>query len=168
MDPQRIERRRTTRAYQVDATAFLHEILLTADRLEQARNLDGRPAMHRDPQARVLRAIDRCGGAPTFTYLGRLMGISRQAAREHALAAVRAGVVELWQAPGERRAWQIVMTPAGRRELERQRMPQLAWIGTLLRGLHPLTMRSTQRVLHVIRLRLERDARELKAASARR
>jgi DNA-binding MarR family transcriptional regulator len=154
--------------YQVDATAFLHEILATADRLERARDLSGCPAMRLDPQARVLRAIDRYGGAPTFTYLGRLMGISRQAAREHAVAAVKAGVVELWQAPNERRAWQVVMTPAGRRQLEQERMPQLAWLGTLLHGLHPLTMRSTQRVLQVIRLRLERNAREFNKASARR
>ena len=168
MEHSRNSRRPAFRDYQVDVTAFFHEILLTADRLRQARDYDGRLAMHLDAQARVLRAIERCGGAPTFTYLGKLMGISRQAAREHALAAALAGVVELWQAPNERRAWQVVMTPAGRRELERQRMPQLAWIGTLLSGLHPLSMRCTHKVLHVIRLRLEHQARELNQASARR
>jgi DNA-binding MarR family transcriptional regulator len=119
----------------------------------------------------VLRAIERCGCAPTFTDLGRLLGISRQAARVHALSAVQTGVVELYQAPNDRRAWQVALTPSGRRVLEQQRMPQFAWLGTLLDGLKPEAMRLTEHVLHVIRLRLDRlarEAREFSAASARR
>jgi DNA-binding MarR family transcriptional regulator len=77
------------------------------------------------------------GGAPTFTDPGRLLGISRQAARAHALAAVKAGVAELYQPPNDRRAWQVALTPSGRRTLEQQRMPQYAWLGTLLDGLKP-------------------------------
>jgi hypothetical protein len=65
----------------------------------------------------------------------------------------------------------VALTAAGRRVLERQRMPQFAWLDTLLSGLKPAAMRSTEHALHVIRMRLERlarDARELSAASARR
>jgi hypothetical protein len=101
--------------------------------------------------------------------------MSRQAARGHALAAASAGVVEFFQAPEDRRAWQVALTPSGRRELERHRTPQFAWIFKLLGGLEPAKMRSTRHVLRVIRLRLERyekdlreAARNLKAASARR
>lgn len=165
MDDDRARRRALFRRHHVAATAFLHEILLTAEALERARNLDGEPAMHLDPQSRVLRAIERCGGAPTFTDLGRLLRISRQAAREHALAAVKTGVVELYQAPNDRRAWQVALTPAGRRQLEQQRMPQFAWLGTLLSGLKPEAMRSTEHVLHVIRLRLDRYANEMRRAA---
>src|SRR6187551_2833601 len=120
--------------------------------------------MHFEPRSRLLRAIERCGGAPTFTDLGRLLGMSRQAARGHALKAAREGVVELFQAPDDRRAWQIAMTPSGRRTLEPQRKPQLAWIFTLLNGLEPSPMRTTRHVLHVIRQRLERYENDLRAA----
>ena len=160
----------------VEATAFIHEIVMTADALRTARAFDGEPALHFDTRSRLLRAIERCGGAPTFTDLGRLLGMSRQAARTHALAAVEAGVVELFQAPDDRRAWQVALTPRGRRELEQQRKPQIAWIFTLLNGLEPPPMRTTRHVLHVIRRRLERYENDLRnakravvsAASARR
>jgi len=148
----------------VEATAFLHEIVMTADSLREARAFDGELAMHFDPISRLLRAIERCGGAPTFTDLGRLLGMSRQAARSHALNAVTRGVVELFQAPDDRRACQVAMTPSGRRTLERQRKPQLAWIFTLLNGLEPPPMRTTRHVLHVIRQRLERYENDLRAA----
>ena len=39
-------------------------------------------------------------------------------------------------------------------------MPEFAWVFTLLGGLEPNAMRSTSRVLRVIRQRLERDAAE--------
>ena len=90
--------------------------------------------------------------------------MSRQAARGHALEAAKAGVVELFQAPEDRRAWQVALTPSGRTELERQRKPQLAWIFTLLNGLEPPPMRTTRHVLHVIRQRLERYESDLRAA----
>jgi DNA-binding MarR family transcriptional regulator len=155
---------RQARNDHVEATAFLHEIVTTADALREARAFDGEPAMHYETRSRVLRAIERCGGAPTFTDLGRLLGMSRQAARGHALEAAKRGVVELFQAPDDQRAWQVALTPTGCRELERQRKPQLAWILTLLSGLEPEPMRTTRHVLSVIRQRLERYEKELREA----
>ena len=137
MDSDR-RNRPSARDDHVEATAFLHEILMTADALREARAFDGEPAMHLETRSRLLRAIERCGGAPTFTDLGRLLGMSRQAARGHALAAARAGVVELFQAPEDRRAW-----------------------------LESAKMRGTRHVLRVIRLRLERYERDLRAAARR-
>jgi DNA-binding MarR family transcriptional regulator len=138
---------------------------MTADSLKEARAFNGERAMHFEVRWRLLRAIDRCGGAPTFTDLGRLLGMSRQAARGHALVAERAGVIELFQAPEDRRAWQVALTPSGRRALEQHRVPQFAWVATLLNGLEPAKMRSTQHVLRVIRLRLERYERDVRAAN---
>jgi len=164
-------RRRLFAAYHVEATAFLHEIVNVADALREARAYDGEPALRLDRQADLLRAIERCGGAPTFSDLGRLLRVSRQAARKLALAAARRGVVELFTAPDDRRALQVALSPRGRRVLEAQRMPEFPWIFTLLGGLEPDAMRSTSRVLRVIRLRLERDAAERRRAaqaSARR
>jgi len=164
-------RRRLFAAYHVEATAFLHEILNVADRLREARAFDGELALHFDRQAEVLRTIERCGGAPTFSDLGRLLRVSRQAARELALAAERRGVVELFTAPDDRRALQVALSPRGRRVLEAQRMPEFAWVFTLLGGLELPAMRSTSRVLRVIRQRLERDAaerRQAERATARR
>jgi DNA-binding MarR family transcriptional regulator len=157
-------RRRLLAAYHVEATAFLHEILNVADRLREARAFDGEPALPLGRQAQVLRAIERCGGAPTFSDLGRLLRVSRQAARKLALAAERRGVVELFTSPDDRRALQVALSPRGRRVLDAQRMPEFAWVFTLLGGLEPNAMRSMSRVLRVIRQRLERDAAERRRA----
>ena len=160
------------RDFQVEATAFLHEILAVADSLRDARSLDGEPALHLGPRWRLLRAIEWCGGAPTFSDLGRLLGMSRQAARELALKAAEQRLVELFPAHDDRRALQVMLTPRGRKELEAQRMPKLAWLLTVLNGLEPPARRATNHVLRVIRLRLERDERDrvrsVSAASARR
>jgi DNA-binding MarR family transcriptional regulator len=147
MDSRR--RRSVVGDFHVEATAFLHEIIRAADCLRDARTFDG-------PRWRLLRAIERCGGAPTFSDLGRLLDMSRQGAREQALGAAEAGVVELFPAHDDRRALQVMLTPAGRRALEAQRMPNSVWLFTLLNGLDPAAMRSTEHVLRIIRLRLER------------
>jgi DNA-binding MarR family transcriptional regulator len=80
------------------------------------------------------------------------------------LETAEAGLVELFQAPDDRRAWQVALTPAGRRALDAQRRPQFAWVFTLLNGLEPAAMRSTEHVLRVIRLRLERYEKERRRA----
>jgi DNA-binding MarR family transcriptional regulator len=164
VDQANTNRRPLFHAFHDDATAFLHEIVMTPGALGEARAFVGESAMHFEPRSRLLRAIERCGGAPTFTDPGRLLGMSRQAARGHALAAASAGVVEFFQAPEDRRAWQVALTPSGRRELERHRTPQFAWIFKLLSGLEPAKMCSTRHVLRVIRLRLERYEKDLRAA----
>jgi DNA-binding MarR family transcriptional regulator len=157
-------RRTLLRPYHIEATAFLHEIVKTADRLKEARAFSGTPALHYGSRWQLLRAIERCGGAPTFADLGRLLGVSRQAARDAAIKASKAGMVELFPTPDDRRTVQVALTPAGRRELEAQRLPDFGWLFTLLNGLEPAAMRSTCHVLAVIRQRLERYEREMRSA----
>jgi DNA-binding MarR family transcriptional regulator len=152
------------REWHVDATAFLYEIVRTAETLKDAKTFDDDPALYLGTRCRQLRAIERCGGAPSFTHLGRVLKISRQAARELAIKSARGGVVELLMSPDDRRALQVALTPAGRRELERQRMPEFGWTFTLLNGLHDDVIRETHHVLEVIRRRLERQAGEMRAA----
>ena len=137
---------------------------MAADSLKKARAFDGSPALHLGPGSRLLRTIERCGGAPTFSDLARALGISRQTAREQALETARANLVELFQAPDDRRAWQVALTPAGRRCLEQQRMPEFSWVFSLLNGLEAAEMRRTGHVLRVIRLRLERYDKERRRA----
>jgi DNA-binding MarR family transcriptional regulator len=156
------------REWHVEATAFVYKIVQTADALEEAKAFDGESALYCGARWRVLRAVERCGGAPTFSLLARSLRITRQAARELAIKAARAGVVELLVAPDDRRVVQVALTSVGRRELERQRMPQFSWLFTLLNGLDETTMRETEHVLEVIRRRLERYASEMRAASTRR
>jgi DNA-binding MarR family transcriptional regulator len=144
-------RRRLFDDYHVEATAFLHEIVGAANCLREARAFDGSPALSHGRQWQLLHAIERCGGAPTFSDLARALGVSRQAARGFALAAEKAGVIELFPAPEDRRAFQVALTPAGRRMLEAQRMPDFAWLFTLLNGLEPAAMRSASHVLRVVR-----------------
>ena len=162
MDSRR-RRRPVEGDFHVEATAFLHEIIRAADCLRDADAFDGASALQLGPRWRLLRAIERCGGAPTFSDLGRLLDMSRQGAREQALEAAETGVVELFPAHDDRRALQVMLTPAGRRALEAQRMPDSVWLFTLLNGLDPAAMRGTEHVLRVIQatpraLRRERAA----------
>jgi hypothetical protein len=154
------------RAEHVAGTAFLYAILDAAERLREARAFDGSPALALDPGSELLRAIERCGGAPTFSDLARLLRISRPWARERALAAAQAGVVELFPCPDHRQAIQVALTAAGRRQIEARRLPPLDWVFTLLNGLEPRAMRSTEHVLRVLAARLERYEREMRAARA--
>jgi DNA-binding MarR family transcriptional regulator len=142
------------RNHRVEATAFLHEVVMTADCLIEARTFGGEPAMHFGYPWKLLRAIERCGGAPTFSDLGRLLRMSRQGARAYAPEAARTGLVERFQSPDDRRAWHVMLTPAGRSALEARRMPDSAWMLTLLNGLDPAAMHSTQHILQVVRRRL--------------
>ena len=137
MDSSRRRRRPRVGDFHVEATAFLHEIIRAADCLRDARTFDGQSAMRLGPLWRLLRAIERCGGAPTFSDLGRLLDMSRQGAREQALAAAETGLAELFPAHDDRRALQVMLTPAGRRALDAQRMPDSVWLFTLLNGLEP-------------------------------
>lgn len=114
------------REYHVEATAFLYEIVRAADALKEAKAFDGEPALHYGARWQVLRAIERCGGAPTFADIARSLGMSRQAAREHAIKAASVGVVELLTAPEDRRVLQVALTPAGRKRSKRSACRHLA------------------------------------------
>jgi DNA-binding MarR family transcriptional regulator len=120
--------------------------------------------MHFGARWRLLRAVERCGGAPTFAELARALKVSRQGARENAIKAAEAGVIELFPHPDDRRTLQVALTPAGRKALETQRTPQFSWLFTLLNGLEPEAMQATHHVVRVLRLRLERYADEIRRA----
>jgi DNA-binding MarR family transcriptional regulator len=161
MDPRRstpIQRR--LRNEHVDAAAFLHAVIETAERLRGARAFDGSPALAFDAGSVLLLAIERCGGAPSFADLGRMLGVTAPAARAHVLRAEGAGMVELLPSPDDRRVIQVVLTPAGRRWLEARRLPPLDWTFTLLGGLDPAVMRRTERILRAISERLARQEAE--------
>jgi DNA-binding MarR family transcriptional regulator len=150
----------------VDATVFLYGIVETADRLRAARDFADEPALRFDREWKLLRAIERCGGCPTLSDVGRLLRVTRQSARASTLVAERSGLVELFTDPQDRRVLQVALTPSGRRTLDAQRTPPLPWMFTLLNGLEPTAMRATTHVLAVIRQRLERYAR--RSAARRR
>jgi DNA-binding MarR family transcriptional regulator len=169
MQPEKLTRaQRSIRAQRVEATAFLYAIVETANRLRTARSFDGEPALRSDAQWALLRAIERCGGCPSFSDLARMLRVRRQSVRSLVLAAEKAGVVELFPDPDDRRALQVALTPRGRQTLESHRMPATVWIFTLLNGLERKAMQSTAHVLRVIALRLERYENAMKRAAAKR
>jgi DNA-binding MarR family transcriptional regulator len=148
----------------VEATAFLYAIIDAGDRLGEARAFDGSLALPLDARSNLLRAIERCGGAPSFADLARLLQVSPPAARNRALRAAAAGVVELLPCPQDRRLIQVALTPAGLRLLKYQRMPPVDWVFTLLKGLAPATMASCEHVMRVLAARLERYEKEMRRA----
>jgi DNA-binding MarR family transcriptional regulator len=145
-----------------EAARFLYAIVETGESLRAALDFAREPALRLDRLSQLLAAIDKAGGCPSFSHLGRALRVSRQAAREIVLAAERAGRVELFADPFDRRSLQVGLTPSGRRELERRRVPASDWTLTLLNGLPPQAMRTTAQVLGVIRERLRRNERDLK------
>jgi DNA-binding MarR family transcriptional regulator len=146
----------------VEATAFLYAIVDTAERLRTARAFAGSPALRFDARSALLRSIERCGGCPTLSDVARLLRVRRQSARPLILAAEKAGEVELFTDPYDRRALQVALTPRGRRTLESQRMPASSWAFTLLNGLERKAMQSTAHVLRVIAQRLARYEKDMK------
>lgn len=150
--------------YHTEASAFLFEILRVADALRAARAADGSLAFAAGRRAQVLATIERCGGAPSFADLARLLRVSATAARTFALDAAAVGLVELFPSPDDKRSWQVALTPAGRAAVAARRMPEFGWVFTLLGGLEPGAMQGCERVLRTIRLRLERDARDRRRA----
>ena len=155
------------RAEHVTAAAFLYAIIDAADRLREAHAFDGSRALPLDARSDVLRAIEGCGGAPSFADLARLLKISRPSARDQALAAAATGVVELFPCADDRRVIQVALTPAGRRVLEAQRLPPLGWLFTLLNGLTPAAMASADHVLRVLTARLVRYEKHMRRGDRR-
>jgi DNA-binding MarR family transcriptional regulator len=145
-------------------TAFLYEIIATADVLRAARAPDGSQALRFDREWQLLTAVERCGNAPSFSHLARLLGVSRQAARNFALTAVKANLVKLLPASHDQRVWLVALTPAGRRAIEAQQMPAFSWAFALLREFELAKMRAANRVLYALRRRLESDERARVAA----
>ena len=148
----------------VEMTAFLFEIVAAADALRAARAPDGSQALRFDRQWQLLTAVERYGNAPTFSHLARLLGVSRQAARDFALTAAKANLVELLAASHDQRVWLVALTPAGRRAIDAHRMPAFSWAFALLKDLEPAKLRATNRVLHALRRRLESDERDRRRA----
>ena len=142
---------------------FLYSIVATGDCLRAARDFSGQPALLLDPRSRLLEAIDKAGGGPTFSDIGRVLRITKQTARQMVLAAERAGAVELFPAPDDRRSIRVALTALGRQGLESRRLPAGDWTFMLLNEFKPEQMRTTAEVLGTIRERLRHHEKELKS-----
>ena len=149
-----------------EGARFLYSIVDTGDCLRAARDFSREPALRLDRRSELLAAIDKTGGCPSFSDVGRALRVTRQSARQIILAAEGAGHVELFPDPYDRRSFQVGLTPSGRRELARRRLPASDWAFMLLNGLEPRSMRTTAEVLGVIRERLRRYEKELELDAA--
>jgi DNA-binding MarR family transcriptional regulator len=158
--------RRTGRAWLLEATAFVRDIVATSARIERASAPDGELVVRTDAQFALLATLERLEGCPALADLGRAVGISRQAARELAIAAARAGTVELLPNAADRRIVQIVLTPLGRRILAEAGSRERPWAARLLTGLATREMRLVAHVLRVLRRRLRREEQERLHAGA--
>ena len=150
-----------------EAARFLYAIVETGDCLRAARDFSREPALRLDRRSQLLAAIDKAGGGPSFSDVGRALRVTRQAARAMILAAEKAGVVELFADPHDRRSLRVALTPSGRRGLQSRRLPASEWTFTLLNGLPPESMRATAHVLGSLRERLRSYEKELRQRSAR-
>jgi DNA-binding MarR family transcriptional regulator len=138
----------------VEQVEFLQSIEATATLLREARDARGEPVHPTDARHSLLAALERIGGWPSISDLGRALRVSKQAAREQVIGAARAGLLELLPDPHDHRSLQIGLTAGGKRELATVRARQFNLVATLLTGLETRDMRLVAHVLRVIRERL--------------
>jgi len=168
-DAKNRERRRYLgKVWRQEAVEFVRAIAATAALIEQARDLGGELVLRTDVQFTVLSALERIRGYPSISELARTLRVSKQAARQNVIAAMRAGSVELLRDTYDRRSIQIALTATARRELAAARSRELAWVVRLLNGLDAREMRLVAHVLRIIRRRIQRDQPLDRAGAGRR
>jgi DNA-binding MarR family transcriptional regulator len=151
-----------------EAIEFVQDIALTGTLIQNALDYDRCPIAPANAEHALLGVIERTEGSLAFSDLARALHISRQRAREIAIAAARRGTVELSPALYDRRLILVSLTVRGKQSLSLVRQRESGWVARLLNGLHPREMRAVAHVLQVIRRRLRRDEQErLEAAKAR-
>jgi DNA-binding MarR family transcriptional regulator len=146
--------------WRLQAAELVYEIVATGERIAAARGPFGDVVYRTDPQWVLLKTIKGARCCPSFSDLGRMLRVSRQAARELGISAARAGRVELLTNPDDRRIIQAVLTPQARSAIAEADAREAAWLNVLLNGLGPREMTATTNILRVVRHRLLRDERE--------
>jgi DNA-binding MarR family transcriptional regulator len=155
------ERRRwLAKLQRAESLDFIRGITDTAALIQRARGAGGELVFRTDARYSLLAALERIGGWPSISELGRALGVSKQTAREQVIAAARAGLLELVPDPSDRRSIQIGLTPSGKTELAAARLSERALVASLLRGLGARDMKLVAHVLRVMRERLLRAERE--------
>lgn len=154
-DPKHwLERRRTAER------ALIYEIRNAARSIAAARDTDGQLIYRTDAGFVVPDAVARAPYCMAIADLGRFLGIRKQSAQQLAHVAARAGVIELWPNPDDKRLLQLLLTPKGRAELAAARQAEAQWLMLLLHGLGDRELDATTHVVTVVRQRLDRAARE--------
>ena len=90
-----------------------------ARRIRTAANRDLGPLGITWSQLRALRTVDRCTGAIRMSELAARLGIARRSATSVVDELVGRGLLERRADPGDRRAVEVAVTPAGTRLLRR-------------------------------------------------
>jgi DNA-binding MarR family transcriptional regulator len=142
------------------ADELIAEIVVTAERIAEARDGRGRRVARVERLSRALVAVERSRYCLAIADLARVLGIRKQSAHELAHAAARVGYLALEPNPDDRRLLQLFLTPRGRAALARGRSIERIWLDSLLNGLAERDVGLVTHVLRVLRQRLERGARE--------
>lgn len=159
-DRDRSRRRWVAEVRRAEAVEFVRGIIDTAALIQGAHDTGGEPVFRTDVRYKLLVALDRIGGWPSISELGRALRVSKQACRQQVIAAARIDLLELVPDPSDRRSIQIGLTRSGKSELAAARSRELKLIATLLGGLGARDMRLVAHVLRVMRERLLRADRE--------
>jgi DNA-binding MarR family transcriptional regulator len=157
---ERERRQRLAKSRREEDTEFVRAIEETAKLIRDARAPDGEPVYRTDIRYRVLAGIESGGGWPSMSGLGRVLRMSKQAARQQVIAAARMGLLELLPDPFDRRSMQIGLTPSGKNVLAAARAREHVASDLLIRGLGERGKRLVAHVLRVMRARLLRAERE--------
>ena len=147
---------------------LIDEITMAAERIAAARDWNAEPVYRTDGIWRVLATVAKSRYCLAIADVARALRVRTQVAHQLAHEAVRARVIELVPHPQDKRLLEVVVTPQGRAALAAARIAEQVWLSTLLSGLDDHALKATLRVVRVIRLRLERAARELERHKAER
>ena len=107
------------RNWRIEAQTMIYEISAAAASIVSARDWGGDLVFRNDPGWVLLRAVERTEGSPSISDLGRMLRVSRQAARRLVVKAARAGLIDLVTNPTDHRIIQVGLTAAARAGLVR-------------------------------------------------
>ena len=99
-------------------------------------------------QLRALGLMARRHRLPS--ELARAMGVSPATTTDMVDLLVRRGLVQRWERPGDRRATELRITPAGLDQHEAARRRALAALNALLDGIHPADLDALERGLDAL------------------
>ena len=148
--PKRTPAGETLTALTMDLFRVNSLILLAGDRLAAHLDLTG-------ARWQILGAIVRAGQPQTVAWIARNMGANRQNVQRIVNDLQALEFITFETNPRHRRAQLVVLTTKGSQAYESAMALQAPWVNNLSQGISPEDLAAFQRVLFLLRERLEGD-----------
>jgi DNA-binding MarR family transcriptional regulator len=108
----------------------------------------------------VLTAVVCAPHPPTVPQIGRSLGYPRQTVQRQADELVERGLIAFVDNPDHKRARRLIATGAGTAAHGRSNARSMVWAAEFTRGIDPERLAAAVATLHMIRTRIEDEARQ--------